>query len=373
MANRGRNEGTIFKREDGRWVAMMSLDGGTRKSFYGKTRQDVQRKLAEALRDRDKGLPITRDERQTFGHYVPSWLGILKPTLRPGAWQRYEELCRLHLVPALGKTPLTRLTVQQLNSLYAAKLMEGSSPRTVRYLHSTLHKALSDAQEMGLVQRNVATLAKPPRQRFHEMHTFTPDQARQFIHAVHNDRLEALYVLAMTSGMRLGELLSLRWADVDLEAGYLVVQRSLRRINGAWVYAQPKTEHGRRKLVLSTLARDTLSRHRDRQATERQALGPIWVANELVFTDEVGQPLRGTIVYRHRFLPLCRQAGLPAIRFHDLRHTTATLMLLQGVNPKVVSEMLGHASVTITLSLYAHVLPDMQKNAAAAMDRLLLN
>ncbi len=372
MTHRGRNEGSIFKRGDGRWVAMMSLGGGARKSFSGKTRQDVQRKLAEALRDHDKGLPIIRDERETLAHYVPDWLTIIKPTVRPSTWQRYEELCRLHLVPALGTTPLTRLTVQHLNTLYAAKLADGLSPRTVRYIHATLHKALHDALAMSLVQRNVASLATPPRLRHSEMQTFTSEQARRFLDEVRGNRLEALYMLAITSGMRLGELLALRWTDMDLERGYLIVQRTLRYSKGTWIFAEPKTTHGRRKLILTSMASDALRRHHARQATERLALGSIWTDTALVFTDEVGQPLHDTTVYCERFLPLCRRAGVPTIRFHDLRHTAATLLLLQGVNAKVVSEMLGHASVTITLSLYAHVLPDMQKDAAAALDRLLL-
>lgn len=372
MVHRGRNEGSIFKRANGRWVAMMSLGDGTRKSFSGKTRLEVQRRLTEALRDRDKGLPIIRDERECLAHYAPSWLAMIKPTVRPSTWQRYEELCRLHVLPILGTTPLTRLTVQHLNALYAAKLAEGLSPRTVRYIHATLHKALHDAQAMSLVQRNVADLATAPRPRRAEMQTFTPEQARRFLDQTHGDRLEALYVLAITCGMRLGELLALRWSDVDLEHGYLIVQRSLRRSKGTWIYTEPKTVHGRRKLVLTGIACEALHRHRARQATERLALGSIWTNSELVFTNEVGQPLPGTTIYRERFLPLCRHAGVPTIRFHDLRHTAATLLLLQGVNAKVVSEMLGHASVTITLNLYAHVLPDMQKDAAAALDRLLL-
>ena len=371
MARRGKNEGTIFKRDDGRWVAMMSLEGGTRKSFYGKTRQDVQRKLAEALRDRDKGLPIIRDERESLSQYIPTWLALIKPTVRAGTWQRYEELCRLHVLPILGATPLTRLTVQHLNSLYAVKLADGLSPRTVRYIHATIHKALHDAQAMSLVQRNVATLATAPRPRRREMQTFTPEQVRRFLEITQGDRLEALYVLAVTCGMRLGELLALRWSDLDLENGYVMVQRTVRFTKDTWSFTEPKTAHGRRKIILTNLACEALRRHRAHQASERLALGPIWTNTELVFTNEVGQPMRGITVYRERFVPLCKRADVPTIRFHDLRHTAATLLLLQGVNAKVVSEMLGHASVTITLSLYAHVLPDMQKDAAAALDRLL--
>lgn len=334
--------------------------------------QRLPQRLPRDIVDPRIWLPIIRDERESLAQYLPSWLAMIKPTVRPSSWQRYEELCRLHVLPTLGTTPLTRLTVQHLNALYAAKLADGLTPRIVRYIHATLHKALHDAQAMSLVQRNVADLATAPRPRRAEMQTFTPEQTRRFLEQAHGDRLEALYALAITCGMRLGELLALRWSDVDLDHGYLIAQRSLRRSKGTWIYTEPKTVHGRRKLILTGIACEALHLHRARQATERLALGPIWNNSELVFTNEVGQPLPGTTIYRERFLPLCHHAGVPTIRFHDLRHTAATLLLLQGVNAKVVSEMLGHASVTITLNLYAHVLPDMQKDAAAALDRLLL-
>jgi integrase len=367
---RGNGEGSLTKCPDGRWEARITLENGKRKSFFSRTRQAAARRLAEALRDQDKGLPIV-GEKQTLRAYLAEWLAIIKPTLRESAWQRYEEICRLHIVPRLGGYQLSKLGAQHLNQLYAEKLAQGLSPRSVRYVHVTLHKALNDALRVGLVQRNVALVTTPPRKRRRTMEVFSSEQARIFLEAVRGDRLEALYVVAITCGMRQGELLSLRWRDTDLDAGHVQVRSSVRKRPGRFIFTDPKTEHGRRKVALTALAIQALLQHRARQQLEQLAAGPAWSDGDLVFCNELGQPLIGINVTRHQYVPILKRAGLPLIRFHDLRHTAATLLLLQGVHPKIVSEMLGHASITITLDLYSHVLPDMQKDATAAMDRLL--
>ncbi len=315
-------------------------------------------------------MPIV-GEKQTLRAYLAEWLAIIRPTLRESAWQRYEEICRLHIVPRLGGYQLSKLGAQHLNHLYAEKLAQGLSPRSVRYVHVTLHKALNDALRVGLVQRNVALIATPPRKRRRTMEVFSSEQARIFLEAVRGDRLEALYVMAITCGMRQGELLSLRWRDTDLDAGHVQVRSSVRKRPGRFIFTDPKTEHGRRKVALTALAIQALLQHRARQQLEQLAAGPAWSDGDLVFCNELGQPLIGINVTRHQYVPILKRAGLPLIRFHDLRHTAATLLLLQGVHPKIVSEILGHASITITLDLYSHVLPDMQKDATVAMDRLL--
>lgn len=377
MARRGNNEGSIYQTADGRWRAALSLGGGKRKLLSGATRAEVARKLTSAQRDRDRGIPVARDERQTVATYLASWLDTIRPpVVRSSTWTRYEQLCRLHITPALGRISLARLGAQQINALYASKLAEGLSARTVVYVHATLHKSLQDAIETGLLARNVAEAAKPPRRaRRKEMRTFTPEEARRFLAAIAGDRLEALYVLALTSGMREGELLSLRWPDVDLDGGFVSVRRSLSREQGVNIIHDPKTEHGRRRIAINALAADHLRRHHMRQFQEIARLAEKSIPwpddSQLVFTDGQGHPLVGTTVYRYRFLPILRRAGLPLIRFHDLRHTAATLMMLAGVPAKVVAEMLGHASVAITLNLYSHVQPGMQRDAADAMDRLL--
>jgi integrase len=230
---------------------------------------------------------------------------------------------------------------------------------------------LRDALRLGLVQRNVCDLVDAPRMKHHEMMVFTPDEARRFLETVRSHRLEALYVLALSTGMRQGELLALKWRDVDTEGSVVQVRTTLKYVKGQYIIAETKTKRSRRKIRLTPLACEALRRHRARQLEERLSLGSAWQESGLAFPNKVGKPFLAASFNRVHFLPLVRKAGLPLIRFHDLRHTAATLLLLQGVHVKVVSEMLGHSSVSITLDRYSHVLPDMQQDAMQAMQRVL--
>lgn len=367
---RANNEGSIYKRSDGRWCAAISTDHGRRKFFYGKTRQEVAGKLATALKARQDGLPILA-ERQTVAQFLGGWLESVRPSLRPRTFVRYEQYVRLHAVPELGRVSLARLTPQHLQRLYANRLGAGLSPMSVRHLHAVLHRALGQAARWGLVGRNIADLVTPPRGKRYEMTTLTPGQARTFLEAAAGDRLEALYVLALTTGMRQGELLALRWQDVDLEGGTLQVRGTLQRTPDGLAIAEPKTSHSRRQVALTSMAVHALRRHRVVQASERLRLGAAWDDNDLVFANEVGRPLEVRNVLSRSFRPLVERAGLPRIRFHDLRHTAATLLLGRSVHPKVVAEMLGHSQISVTLDLYSHVTPTMQRQAAEALDTVL--
>jgi integrase len=368
---RGNNEGSISKRADGRWMARLTLPDGTRKTFYARTRHEAAHMLSEALRDVQQGLPLL-EEKQTLEHFLAHWLEARRYNLKPGTWRRYEEVARLHLSPTLGHVLLARLTAQQVEHLLAAKLATDLSPTTVAHIHTLLRTALNHALRLGLVARNVATLVQPPRRAHPEMQVLDPAQVQTLFHAARGDRLEALYILAVSTGMRLGELLGLRWEDIDLNTGRLQIQQVLRfDQQGQWHLSTPKTPKSRRRIELPPTTREALLRHRAHQLEERQALGAAWVDHQLVFTRPDGEPLRGTHVLEREFRPLLEEASLPPIRLHDLRHTAATLLLLQNVPVKVVSAMLGHSSVAITLDRYSHVLPSMQRDAAAAMERLL--
>lgn len=367
---RGNSEGTIIRRSDGRWEARITLEAGGRKSFYGKTRQDVARKLAAAISDQDKGLPIV-GERQTLAQYLAIWLEATKPSIRLTTWTRYEEYARLHVLPTLGSVPLARLTGQHLQTLYAAKLAAGLSQTSVHHLHMMLHRALDGAFRLGLVQRNVCDLVDAPRMRRTEMLTLTPEQARALLAAAQGNRFEALFAVVLSTGMREGELLGLRWRAVDLENATIQVRVTIHRTREGFTVSEAKTARSRRKLILTPIAAEALPRHRAAQLEERLRLGQGWEDNDLVFPNSVGRPMEAGNFLRRHYFPLLRKAGLPHVRFHDLRHTAATLLLLQGIHPKVVSEMLGHASVAITLDLYSHVLPDMQRDAMQAMERIL--
>ena len=245
---RGNNEGTITKRSDGRWEARVSLEGGRRKSFYGKTRMEVQRKLAQAHSDMNRGLPIV-GERQTVSQYFESWLASARYRLKATTFKRYRINLRHHILPALGHVALSRLTPQQVQALYTKKFAVGYSASTVANIHTVLHSGLKEAVRLGLVQRNVADLVQKPRRRRTKMQTLSEEQVRIFLKAIKGKRFETLYILALSTGMREGELLGLRWEDVDLERGFLQVKVSLQESDGPErrIQDEPKTPHSRRQ------------------------------------------------------------------------------------------------------------------------------
>ena len=279
---------------------------------------------------------------------------------------------RLHAIPAFGEVRLEDVLPRDLERLYATELQDGVAPISVVHLHNTLHRALSHAQRRGVVATNVAKLVDPPRPQRHEMHALSPEEARRFLEVVRGDRLEALYVLAITTGMRQGELLALRWRDVDVTGPSLHVTSSLQYVKGHGLrLSSPKTRRSRRQVMLSKVSVEALTRRRKAQQQERVRQGEMWQDADFVFTSRNGQPIYATNVVNRSFPKLLAAARVPRIRFHDLRHTAATLLLGQGVHPKIVSEMLGHTSIGITLDLYSHATPTIQKEATAAFDRLL--
>lgn len=286
---RGNNEGSISKRSDGLWEARITLEDGKRKSFYAKTCQEAARWLAAALRDLDNGLPVVGG-RQTVGQYLASWLEAMRATIRPKTWRRYEQYVRLHLLPDVGKIPLVKLTAQQVQLLYAKNLEEGQSSTSVHHLHAVLHRALDAAVRLGLVQRNICDMVDVPRMRHHEMATLSEEQAQLLLAAAKGERLEALYTLALSTGMRQGELLALKWRDVDVEGGSLQVRSALHFTKEGAVFSEPKTNYSRRRIALSRLALEALRAHRARQLEERVQLGVAWDDLDLVFPNTVGRP-----------------------------------------------------------------------------------
>jgi integrase len=375
VGKRGNGEGSITRhKKSGLYMARYTIQtptGTKRKTIYGKEREEVADKLIEALSNRNKGLVFDADNLK-LGEYLGRWLtDSVRDTVRPTTFERYEQVVRLHIHPVLGKVKLKNLTSAHVRGLYRQKLDAGLSPRTVQYVHVTLHKALKQAIADGLIPRNVTEAVKPPQVLREEIRPLTPEQAKTLFEAAKGDRLEALYVLAVTTGLRQGELLGLKWDDVDMEAGTLQVRRTLTTAKGGPVLSAPKTKGSRRTVKISPTALEALRSHLARQLEEIDRVGSLWRENGLVFASEVGEPLRRQHVTSRRFKPLLELARLPQIRFHDLRHTCATLLLSENVNPKVVSEVLGHATIAITLDTYSHVLPTMQESAATAMEEAL--
>lgn len=366
---RGNGEGSLRKRpSDGMWEARFTGTDGKPKSLYGKTRAIASAKMNAALHDQDRGLTTPRNEKQTLATFLRSWLPIHAARIERSTASRYGEFIELHIIPSLGKTKLSDLTAHDLERLYAKKL-EVLSPSTVRKIHLCLHLALEDALRKGLIARNVcdlATVPKPPRAHFE---VWNQDEANRFLQTARGERMEALYVLALSVAMRQGELFALKWRDVDLDTGALYLSGSVRRHTGLGrVLKAPKTATSRRRIRLPAHAVDALRRHKARQDEERAMLGDEWDDHDLVFANTIGRGLERQNLEPKNYYPLVERAGVPRIRFHDLRHTCATLLLRAGVHPKIVSEMLGHASIAITLDLYSHFLPDMQELAVSAMD-----
>jgi integrase len=375
VAKNGNGEGGITRhKKSGLYMArytVQTLTGPKRKTLYGKTRREVDEMLTKAKADRDGGLVFDADNMK-LGEYLGRWLtDSVRDTVRPTTFERYEQMVRLHIRPVLGQLKLKNLTSTHVRGLYRQKLDAGLAPRTVQYIHVTLHKALEQAIADGLVPRNATEAVKPPQVRREEMRPLTAEQVRILFRAAKGARLEALYILAVTTGLRQGELLGLKWDDVDLEARTLRVRRTLTTAKGGPQLTAPKTKGSRRTVKLTQNAVQALRSHLERQLDEIDRAGSLWRENGLIFASESGEPLDRRNVTTHRFKPLLERAGLPQIRFHDLRHTCATLLLTKNVNPKIVSEMLGHASIAITLDTYSHVLPTMQDSAAKAMEDAL--
>lgn len=378
---RAAHEGSIYKRSDGRWAASITVgyEGSKRlrRTLYGKSQAAVREALQQARTDLRQGV-APAPQRLTVGAYLEDWLRTVEPTLRPNTHASYADLARRHIIPGIGRLRLGKLTPQHVRDLIADRLATGLSPRSVQYVHAILRRALNQALRDGDVTRNVATLVDAPRVRRPEIRPLTVDEAATLRDAARGERLAPLWTLATTTGLRQGELLALRWQDVDLDARTASVRHTLQRVPKAkrsgkgphYVLAEPKTDHSRRTIHLPDMSATALREHRLRQLEERLQVGTAWQEWDLVFASTIGTPLDGRNV-AHRFEDLLRRAGVRRIRFHDLRHTCATFQLLNGTPMRVVMENLGHSQIGTTANLYSHVLPSMQRDSADRMDALL--
>jgi len=375
MLKRGSGEGSIHKRADGRWVAIVDLgrEGNKRrrKYIYGGTRRDVQEQLTRALRNQQQGRG-TASERLTVEQFLARWLEeFVKKRRRAKTHASYAEMVRLYLVPGLGRHRLSRLSATQIDAFLNRKLEDGLSTRTVQYMHAVLRSAYSRAVKWHLVTENPAKLADAPTVHRVEIQPLTPEEARVFLEAARGDRLEALYSVGLAVGLRPGESLGLRWADVDLDMRVLRVRTAVQRIKKVGLVVEDlKSEHSKRTINLPDVCVDALRVHKVRQLEERLLAGERWEDHGLVFPNTLGKPLEPRNVvrsFKHRLAGL----SLPDARFYDLRHTCASFLLAQGVDPRVVMEILGHAQYSFTMKTYAHVLPAMRQDAANRMDQVL--
>lgn len=367
---RSYGSGSVYRTAAGRWRgAVVTVDPAsgkrTRRTVSGPTAADTRRKL-DALRA--VGSPTTT---MRTADWLAAWLPTTRPRVVPSTYRGYEAVIR-SIAERIGDVPLGRLTPSDVERMTSAIVAAGRTARTAGMARKVLRLALRQAIRDGLVTRNVAAEARPPRLVPFAARTLTAAEARRLIDATADDELGPLWAVLVATGLRQGEALGLTWGDVDTAGGTLTVRRSLvRGWDGKPKLGSPKSDRSRRTIALPAVARDALDRQRTRQEDAQEATGSAWQDRDgLVFTDAVGRPLIGRYITPALRSALAR-AKLPSIRCHDLRHTAATLQLAAGVPLATISRTLGHSTIAITADIYAAVTPDLRREAADAMDRAL--
>jgi len=357
------SSGSVFQRKDGRWVAALTVNG-KRKLVYAKSQAEARRRLAELQQEVGRTGIIARPGKRTVNDLLDVWLDTaqLRVTTRTG----YEKVLRTHVRSVLGGMRLARLSPDHLQKLYSR--LDGK--RTPSKVHRILHRALAQAVLWGWLATNPADRVAAPTYTAARRTLWTEAQLQRFLDASATHRYAPLWVLALASGLRQGELLGLQWADLDLEHGVLAVRRTLHRIKGQLVTQPPKTRAGERVMTLPPSTVQVLRHWRSVQAAERLAAAGQWAAEDWVFTNAAGDPLPDQTII-HALRDLCVRQGLPNIGHHGLRHLHATLLLAQGLPVPAVSARLGHANPQITMSVYAHALPAQDQQSADAIGRAL--
>ena len=371
---RGHNEGGIRHRADGRWEGSIDLgwvDGKRRRKFvYGATRTEVVEKLRQRRTALASGLPMV-DERLTVEKWLEHWLdNVLPGSVKETPAANYSNLARRHLIPALGRHRLARLDVRHVEAHLATMAREGYKPNTIRLVRSVLRRSIGHAERQGLVVRNVAALAQGPRIPRGHARALTIDEVRALLGQAKGDRHEVAFVLLVETGMRLGELLGLRWEDVDLDGRQLQIRQTLSSLGGRIILSEPKTASSRRPYELSPQAIEALRAHWVRQASERLAAGEVWVASGQVIATEIGTPVDPSN-FRRRFAKVSAAAGIEKCHPHELRHTAASLMLSRDVPLHIVADVLGHSSISVTKDVYGHLVAGERRKATDAIGEAL--
>lgn len=385
MAKKANHEGSVYERKDGRWEAVLTYrnEAGElkRRRSYHRSREEADRALTKMKADRDGGVAMSGDN-PTLYEYLVAWLrDSVAVSVDPKTLEGYEIACRVHILPTLGHVRLKDLKARQIQTLYAKKRREGLSVRTRRNIHSTLKRALKQAMAWGELAASPAEMLDPPKapaeeEESEEIKALTNEEAEVLFAAARKmeDRFRNLYVVAVRTGLRQGELLALRWADLnlDVDPAVLTLKRSLAvRIGGGVHYTPTKRKRQRRKLAVHWEAAAALGDQVALQAEERAKAGERWREHGLVFPSTIGTPMSARNLYRRHFKEVLRGTDLPEISFHDLRHTFASIMLYEwGTSPRLVQEMLGHASIKLTMDTYSHLLPNAQDQEIRRLQRL---
>ena len=370
--DKGTGEEPVWIVSQKRWRARYVDASGKRRSVSSAIAGKPGKRICAKRRDEKldavrQGLDVG-EATQKMSAYLDRWLRSKRRQLRPRSIEKYEGIIRLHLVPHIGAVEIGRLRHGRVTALYDDLSAAGVSDASLRYVHAVLHSALEDAIP-NVIARNPADRAGVGKGKALEIQPFTPAEVRVLLDGIAGDRLEVLIILALRTAMRLGELLGLHWSDMDAGTSMLTVQRERYRHKGRWLTDAPKSGHMRAVRVDADTI-EMLRAYRIERSEALLAIGHRIHDSDPVFLTDSAEPFDGHHLTERQFQPLLRRIGLPRRRFHDLRHTAATLMLGAGVHPKVVSEMLGHSDVQITLNRYSHVTPTIQAEAAAALEAL---
>lgn len=367
---RGRKEGSISKRPNGHWRAQISEEDGHRISRDFKTKPEAQEWLRDMQNQLNKGYDY-QGGKGSLGDYLTEWLDTSRLSLRDMTICHYEQVIRIHILPRIGSIHLADLSLIKIERFYSELIQAGIGIRTVRIVHAILHRSLGKAVHYGLLMVNPAHGAALPKYQHAEMQVLDESQVVQFLVAAYGSNYEALYYLAINTGMREGELFGLRWPDLHWNNGVLNVQRQVQSVPGKGkVFLEPKTRAGRRPIKLGEGVLQKLRIHKEHQARQKTIAGNRWKENDLIFPTRIGTPEDPGNLGKD-FLRTLEKAGLPKIRFHDLRHTAASIMLNRGVPAIVVSKRLGHANPSTTLNIYAHLYMESQDEPARIMDEIL--
>ncbi|WP_373653279.1 tyrosine-type recombinase/integrase [Schlesneria sp. DSM 10557] len=367
---RGHGEGSIFQRGNGRWTAAITVgtnaDGKRiRKWVSGKTKKEVTDELTKLQGQKLNGT-LVDSGRMTVGELIDKWLETSsRPNTEPNTHARYEGIARLHVKPAVGSIKLSKFNPMHVQTMLSTMEAANVGERTRGHVYAVLRRALNVGLRWGLVVRNVCDAVDPPKQKRAEIVTLLEDQVLSLISAAEGTRWHALFVVALATGLRQGELFALKWIDIDLENGVLSVRHSLEELKGKLRLKEPKSKSGRRQVTLPAGAIAALRSHKAIQAAEGLE------SSELVFCAAEGGFLRKSNFERRVWNKFRDKAKIPdTITFHDLRHTSATILLGAGVHPKIVQERLGHSSIQLTMDTYSHILPTMQQDAATKLDHI---
>ncbi len=368
-SRRGHHEGSVYyEPARDRWVAEITIETGQRKKYRTKTKQEAIRKKNDVLRELEQGALATGPQRK-LGEYLADWLeNVHKNTLKVSAYVKYKKNIKYILADRVGSTWLQKLTPEQVQRFYTRLSEQDLSSKTVNAVHGVLHLALDNAVRWGYVARNVCDVVTPPRIVTREAVFLTVEQAHILLETVREHRLEVLFLLIVVTGMRRGEVLALRWSDIDFQRHSLHVLHTVDYIpHYGYVENTPKSKAGKRNITLPAFLIEMLEKQKRAVEILKVKAGAVWEETNLVFPGLKGGYFNPGYLWKV-FKKILQQAELADMRLHDLRHSTVTILLAKGVHIKVISEMLGHSDIVITLRTYGHLLPSMQADVASAWE-----